>query len=160
MSTQRKVLKNQVFKNFYSKLRRNYIITSNFILIVYKDDIEVTEEDVECLKIVRLMLIGKTDLFEERMANRLKTTLESRQRLDCLVWAGMFYSDEGDHEEALIYFDECMNSVIEIGPSRYQRKLLHRIYRQMKITFGKMERKDEYNKCYKMMFTCVEPVSM
>lgn len=56
------------------------------------------------------------------MASRLKTPLENPQRLDCLVYTGLFYIRQKNYKEASIHFEECKRSLIKIGPTRYEMK--------------------------------------
>lgn len=115
---------------------------------MYKEDVSLTEEDYDFLRIVRLC---EVDQDEVRMVSRLKYTQHYPQRLDCLVWTGLFHSRKKEFEDALIYFKECMNLLIEIGPSRYQREFLYNVYEIMRITYLNVNENEKAKKCEEYM---------
>lgn len=123
---------------------------------MYKEDVSLTEEDYDFLRIVRLCEVDKDEV---RMLSRLKNALNYPQRLDCLVWTGLFHSRQEEFEDALIYYNECRNLLIEIGPSRYQREFLYNVYEIMRLSYLNVNENEKAKECEKYMTLISTPSS-
>lgn len=112
------------------------------VYTVYDEIFLATEEDFDFLRIVRLYEIDHDNSFKSRMLIRLTQPLHDHQRIDCLIYLGLFFSEDDKYQEASAYFAECKRDFIKIGSSRYHSKFLHRVRGEMDKTFEMVERED------------------